>query len=318
LISSYSSCDRGWILLPVVLNLLLLFGPGASAQRAKRPAERAEITSRTGTGVLTVITEQAGSVLFINNIRHGITNESGTLQLPRVPAGSYPVRARSTGFQDWSGSVTIVAGSARTLRIVQKPTSDQPVLHYQKAEQLRDQAKNAEAVQEYKQAIELRGVFPEARVALARSLVTLQAYDEAEKQLITAMKEHRTPFVEAQTVLANLRRYQGLVDESIGEYRKALRLARGISPEAHIGLAIALEEAGHKEESIREYRLGISQDMDTEPILYFLLGNALEKAERKKDAIEAYNGYLQLDPEGQYASAVESIIKRLKEELDDK
>ena len=127
--------------------------------------------------------------------------------------------------------------------------------------------------------------------------------------------------MEAQTVLANLRRSQGLVEESIVEYRKALRLARGDSFETHIGLAIALSELNESrndsrliDEIAREYRIGITQDMETEPILYYQLGEILEKANRNKEAIEAYRNYLRLDPEGEYASAAESIIERLKEE----
>jgi hypothetical protein len=52
--------------------------------------------------------------------------------------------------------------------------------------------------------------------------------------------------------------------------------------------------------------------MDTEPILYYLLGKALEKHGHNKEAIDAYSGYLRLDPNGQYSSAVESIIEQLK------
>jgi tetratricopeptide (TPR) repeat protein len=58
--------------------------------------------------------------------------------------------------------------------------------------------------------------------------------------------------------------------------------------------------------------------MDTEPILYYLLGSLLEKEGSNKEAIEAYGNYLRLDPEGQYASAVASIIERLKEEPDNR
>jgi tetratricopeptide (TPR) repeat protein len=115
-------------------------------------------------------------------------------------------------------------------------------------------------------------------------------------------------------VLANLRRQQGLVEESIAEYKKALRLAGGKSFEAHIGLAIALSESDRIDEAVREYRVGIAQDMETEPILYYQLAEMLEKANRNKEAIEAYRNYLRLDPEGEYASAVESIIERLKQE----
>ncbi|HWP44370.1 MAG TPA: tetratricopeptide repeat protein [Blastocatellia bacterium] len=278
--------------------------------------EAAAQTRRKATGAIKVITGHAGSVVFINNVRHGSTGENGELDLPRVQAGSYPVRVRTVGYVDWKGRVTVAPNSSRVLKVEQQPTTDEALLHYQRGDQLRDSGKNADAVQEYKKALELRPRFPEARVGMVRSLIVLQDFQEAEKQIQAALKEHRGPYPEAQTVLANMRRNQGLVEESIVEYRKALRLARGVSPEAHIGLGIALEEMNRIDEAIKEYRTGIAQDMDTEPILYYLLGSALEKRERYKEAIDAYGNYLRLDPEGQYASAVESIIERLKEEID--
>jgi tetratricopeptide (TPR) repeat protein len=295
----------------IALMIICLASVGAGAQRTSN-----------ATGALRVITGNPGSVVFINNVRHGVTDETGALDLPRVKAGAYPVRVRTVGFADWKGSVVIVARAKRELKVVQKPTSDEAEIHYQKGEQLRDLAKNEEAVEEYRKALSLRRTFPEARVAMTRSLITLQDYQEAEKQIQAALKE-RSPYVEAQTVLANLRRNQGLVEEAIAEYRKAIRLARGNSFEAHIGLAIALNEAMESsddprivDEIVREYRIGIAQDMETEPILYYQLGEILEKANRKKEAIEAYRNYLRLDPEGQYASAVESIIEQLKQEID--
>jgi Flp pilus assembly protein TadD len=260
---------------------------------------------------LKVVTGRAGSVIFINNVRHGTTNEEGSLDL-KVKAGSYPVRVRTVGFSDWKGSVVLASGAARTLKVNQQPTSDEALLHFQKGDDLRDKLKSKDAVKEYEQAITLRPVFPEARVALTRSLISLQRFQEAEAQIQAAMKDNRGPLPEAHTVLANLRRQQGLTDEAIAEYRKALRLARGVSAEAHIGLAIALNEAEEVDASIREYRIGIAQDMETEPILYYQLGSILEKAERKKEAVEAYQNYLRLDPKGELASAVESMIEMLK------
>ena len=260
---------------------------------------------------LKVVTAQAGSVVFINNVRHGTTNEEKTLEL-NVKPGSYTVRVRTVGFSDWKGSVVLTAGATRTLKVTQQPTSDEALLHYQKAEELRDKAKHKDAVTEYEQALKLRAVFPEARLALTRSLISLQRFQEAEAQIQAAMKDNRAPYPEAHTVLANLRRQQGLTDEAIAEYRKALRLARGVSAEAHIGLAITLNESEQIDAAIKEYRIGIMQDMETEPVLYYQLGNILEKAERKREAIEAYQNYLRLDPKGELASAVESMIEMLK------
>jgi tetratricopeptide (TPR) repeat protein len=212
--------------------------------------------------------------------------------------------------------VIIAAGASRVLKVTQRPSADEATQHYQRGDELRDRGKNRDAVKEYEAALRLRPAFAEARLAMARSLVSLQDFQEAEKQLQAAMKDYGRPFAEAQTVMANLRRQQGLIEESIVEYRKALRLARGASPEAHIGLAIALNENSQVEEAIKEYRIGIAQDMDTEPILYYQLGNILEKEKRNKEAIEAYRNYLRLAPDGELASAVESMIKILEEEGD--
>lgn len=302
-----------------VLSLLvvLCLPVDGAAQRARKPAGSANPTSRA-TGALKVITGQAGSVIFINTIRHGVTTDKGEVDLPRIHTGSYPVRVRTVGYTDWNGSVVIAAGASRTLKVTQQPTTDETTLHYQKGEALRDSGKNKDAVQEYQQALTARPAFTEARIGMARCFVTLQDYQEAEKQTQAAIKAGGRTLVEAQTVLANLRRHQGLSEEAIFEYRKAIKLAAGNAFEAHIGLAIALDEAGKTDEAVKEYRIGIMQDMETEPILYYQLGEILEKAGRNKEAIEAYRNYVRLDPEGEYASAVESVIEQLKQGPDKK
>jgi len=295
----------------LILVVLVLLAPPTTytqSQKTRRPS--AAIVS---TGALKVITGQAGSVVFINNVRHGVTNDKGELDLPRVIAGSYAVRVRTVGFVDGSASVIISARGNKTLRITQQTTTDEATLHYQRGDALRDKGRNKDAAEEYKLALALKNS-AEVRIAMARCLTTLQDFQEAEKQIQTALKLGGRTLVEAQTVLANLRRHQGLVEESIFEYRKALRLAHGNSFEAHIGLAIALNEQEKVDEAVREYRIGIIQDMETEPILYYQLGEILEKAKRNAEAIESYRNYLRLDPEGEYASAAESIIERLKEE----
>jgi hypothetical protein len=267
------------------------------------------------TGSLKVITGQPGSVVFINNVRHGAANESGDLDLPRVRSGVFPVRVRSVGFTDWTGSVSIQAGASKTLKVpTTRAAADPATIHFQTAERLRESGKNRDALKEYEQALSMRPFFPEANVGAARGYTSIQDFQAAEKHIQAALRGKGRVLAEAQTVLGNLRRNQGLFAESIAEYRKAIRLAGGISPEAHIGLAIAFRDTSRLSESISEYKLGISQDMDTEPILYYQLAEILENAKRYREAIDVYRVYLRLDPDGEYASAVESIIERLKEE----
>lgn len=300
------------LVIPLCLELTIQAGN----QRVRNPTPQTSVATRrpVATGSLKVVTGLPGSVVFINNVRHGSTGDNGELALPHVRAGSYAGRVRSVGYVDWTGPVVVASGGSRTIKVTQQQTSDEATLHYQRGEALRDKGKNKDAVEEFKQALRARPSLAEARIVLARCFIALQDFQSAESESHTAIRMGGRTAVEAQTVLANLRRNQGLVDESIVEFRKALRLANGNSFEAHIGLAIALNEQGSVDEAVREYRIGIIQDMETEPILYYQLAEILEKANRNKEAIEAYRNYLRLDPEGEYASAVESIIERLKEE----
>ena len=263
-------------------------------------------------GALKVVTGQSGSVIFINGIRHGVTDDAGVAEIKRVWAGSFTARVRSVGFTDWTGRVVVAANATATLRVTQQPTRDEALIHYQKGEALRDRGRNTDAVKEYEQAVAGRANFPEARLAMARSLIALQDFQKAEAQIELARKNFARPYADAFTVLGYLRRQQGLLEEAVAAYRSAIRIAAGNAFEAHIGLGIVLNELGEADEAVKEYRIGILQDMETEPVLYYQLGEILEKAERKKEAIEAYSKYLKLDPEGELAGAAESIIQQLK------
>ena len=67
-------------------------------------------------------------------------------------------------------------------------------------------------------------------------------------------------------------------------------------------------------EAIVELRKAIDQLADSEPIIYQMLGAAYEKVQKPKEAVAAYEKYLELAPNGSYASAIRSILTQLKRE----
>ncbi|HEY6327971.1 MAG TPA: tetratricopeptide repeat protein, partial [Blastocatellia bacterium] len=195
----------------------------AQTERQSRGGISSPIASRAGhpQGAVKVITGAEGSVVFINNVRHGTTDQSGELDLAYVRAGSFPIKVRTTGYADFHGEITIIAGAQRVLKIKQLPTHDEGLIDFQKAEALRDGRKDEEAVKEYQEAIRLKPTLVEARIGLARVLISLERLDEAETELREALRSLGPARAEATTVLANLRRTQGLYDESITDYRTA-------------------------------------------------------------------------------------------------
>jgi Flp pilus assembly protein TadD len=104
------------------------------------------------------------------------------------------------------------------------------------------------------------------------------------------------------------------MDQAITSYKRAIREANGFQPEAHTGLAIVYEEQGQDEDAAREFRTAIDQLSETEPVLYQLLGAVYEKQEKYKEAVAAYEKYLELAPNGTYASAIRSMIDQLRKQ----
>src|SRR5262245_26695819 len=77
----------GLLFLPSVWLFLLCCWGFAQSPRAN-PASS-----------LKVITGHPGSVVFIDEVRHGSTDETGALEL-KLRAGSHVVRVRTVGFED--------------------------------------------------------------------------------------------------------------------------------------------------------------------------------------------------------------------------
>lgn len=258
------------------------------------------------------ISSQPNAVIWIDDIRRGVTDASGKLELHNVSLGRHVLRVRSTGFKE--ASLPLIPGR-RSVAIKLVRTTDPAELMFQQAEEARDKAKDdagrLKAAELYRQAIQLRPAFPTAHLGLARVLLALNQYQRALAE-IEAARRARPVYAEASAVEGRIHGEAAFTEEAIQSFRRAIREGKGFQPEAHVGLARVLEEKGQYAEAILEFRKAIAQLSDSEPIIYQLLGAAYEKQQNYKEAIVAYEKYLALAPAGSLAGAVRSVIDQLR------
>ncbi|HLL76981.1 MAG TPA: tetratricopeptide repeat protein [Pyrinomonadaceae bacterium] len=306
---------------PLALALLFCFliswpSPYTHAQRARtRPAPRtAQATTPTGARSLTVVTEP-NAVVWLDELRRGVTNESGQLEIAKVSAGRHTLRVRARGFGE--RTLPLLAAQRGRVEVKLVRTTDEGELLFQQAEEAREKATNEEARKEavelYRRALALRPRHAAARVGLARVLSDLGDHTAALEQVEEARAARRA-YAEASAVEGRVHRAAGDDDAALSAYARAVREGRGFQPEAHTGTGLILQEKGDYAAAAASYRKAITQLADTEPVVYQLLGESLERAEDYKGAVAAYEKYLELAPEGRLAPAIRSVIDQLRKQ----
>jgi tetratricopeptide (TPR) repeat protein len=287
-----------------LFSMLLLSGAALSAQGPRETPSNA----RTVT-----IASEPKAIVWIDEIRRGVTGDNGALSSLKLGAGTHTLRVRATGFKEVSMPITAVQRGEIAVHLVR--TTDQSELLFQKAEaareSARDEAARQSAVDFYRQAIKLRSALPAAHVGLARVLLDLNDTNGALAE-VEAARRARAIYPEASAVEGRIFRETGQTDEAIGAFNRAIREAHGFQPEAHVGIGRVYEDKAEYELAAREFKIAVDQLADTEPIIYQMLGAAYEKSGSNRDAIAAYENYLRLAPNGSMAEAVRSIIQQLK------
>jgi len=260
------------------------------------------------------ITSEPNAIVWIDEIRRGITDASGKLALTKVSPGRHSVRVRASGFKE--ATLPLLPGR-RTLDVKLVATTDEAELLFQQAEVARESARDDAALEKagdlYREALKLRATNPAAHVGLARVLMSLNQFKEAHAE-IEAARGAKPAYAEASAVEGRIYREEAFTDDAIRSFRRAIREGGGVQPEALVGLAKVLEDKGQFAEAIVEYRKALAQLSDSEPVIYQMLGAAYERVEKPKDAVVAYEKYLELAPNGSYAAAIRSILKQLKRE----
>jgi Tfp pilus assembly protein PilF len=312
--SSVSFNRSLFVITLAALCLALSFNaPDAFAQRARK--RTAAPSSSTGT--LTIHSEP-NAIIWLDEIRRGVTDDAGKLALEKVTRGRHTLRVRANGFKERTLPLASLQQGQIEVRLTR--TTDEAELNFQKAEDAREKAKDEEsrkaAADLYRRALELRSNFPAAHVGLARVLLDLNDYKKALQEIADA-RDGRPVYPEASAVEGRIYRSAAFWDDAVASFRRAIREAHGFQPEAHTGLALLFEEEGKMEEAATEFRTALAQLSDTEPVIYQLLGAAYEKMEKYKEAVAAYEKYLQLAPDGNLAPAVRSIIDQLRKQAEE-
>ena len=278
-----------------------------------QPPQRTRVVSPNSTARTLTIRTEPNAIVWIDEIRRGTTDASGTLVSIKISSGAHTLRVRANGFKELTMPLTAAQRGEVRVRLLR--TTDEAELAFQQAETARETARDDEARQQaaelYRRTLKLRLTFPSAHVGLARVLLDLNDTNGALAE-IEAARRYRAVYAEASAVEGRIYRETGQTDEAIGSFNRAIRENHGFQPEAHVGLGRVYEEKGQYELAAREFQIAINQLADTEPIIYQLLGAAYEKNGNTKEAITAYENYLRLAPNGSLAPAVKSILDQLK------
>ncbi len=288
-----------------------------SARARKATTAVASIKAKPPTVAVKSITvkSEPQAVVWFDEVRRGVTDESGQFEITKVSPGRHVLRVRATGFAETGRA--FLTTSRYPLLVPLTRTTDEAELTFQRAEDARERAASDEArgqaAELYRRAITLRPRFAAAHVGLARVLFDLNDYEAAPDEVDEARKD-RPVYAEASAVEGRILRATSQNDEAVAAYQRAIREARGFQPEAHTGIGIVYEEQGKYEEAATAFRKAIAQLSDTEPVLYELIGRVYERMEKYQEAVAAYEKYLELAPNGKLAPAIQSVIEQLRKQ----
>jgi tetratricopeptide (TPR) repeat protein len=306
---------RSKILLGLVFSMV--FSAAAVLGQVAKPA---------AVRIITIVTEPKATV-WIDDIRRGVTDESGKLLIKHVPAGTRRVRVRATGFKEVS--VPLLPAQRGDVKIALTKVTDEAEIAFQEAEVLmtRDRSK---AIEAYRKAVALRPRYAEAYVELARALSGAGDYDEALKAVAGARKA-RPGYAEASAVEGRI--YKDLLEEekAIASFKRAISEAKGFQPEAHTGLGLLYKDKAEAQSlegdfqasnatyalAASELRIALTQLSGAPDAIdiYQLLGDVYYRARRYKEAIKVYEEFLRIFPDTNEATSIRSLIVQTTREM---
>ena len=292
------------------------------------PNARGQATRTAPLRVITVST-QPETTVWIDGVRYGKTDKSGTLKITSVAAGAHTLRVRADGFKERSQPITAVQKGEISVTLVK--TTDEAELAYQEAERLASSDRD-KSVDAYKRAIKLRPAYPEAFLGFARVLSETGDFDEAQSA-ITSARKWRPGYAEASAILGRIYKDNGDEAKAIAAFQRAMAEGKGFQPEAYAGLGLLYKEKAEgfggsgdfEKEAVNyaesaKYLKSALKQLSGAPdamVIYQLLGLIYERQKKYAEAITTYEEFLRVFPNSVEATAVRSFIVQLKKDIQD-
>jgi len=278
---------------------------------------------------ITVVSEP-NTVVWLNNIRRGTTNETGKLTIKSVSAGKHTLRLRADGFKEISQN--LLPAQKGELKITLVKTTDEAELAFQQADKLTS-SNREKAVEMYEKAIALRPNYPEAFLGLARVRSDQSNFDGA-LEAVKRARKLRPGYAEASAIEGRIYVSEGNDVKAIATFKRAINEGKGFQPEAHTGLGLFYKDkaegfasegdfenekanyliaAGHLKTAVAQLS-GAPDAM----VIYQFLGLVYEQMKEFEKAIAVYEEFLRVFPDTTETTAIRSFIEQLKKQMNNK
>jgi len=300
------------------LAIFLLAGGITAAQKKNPvPAQAREITVNT----------EPKTIVWLDNIRRGTTDENGKLTIKAVSNGKHTLRLRADGFKEVSQN--LLPAQKGEVKITLVKTTDEAEIAFQQGEKLTSVSRE-KAVQMYEKAVALRPKYPEAFLGLARVRADQSNFDAA-LEAVKQAKKLRPGYAEASAVEGRIYVSEGNEEKAIAAFKRAIAEGRGFQPEAYTGLGLFYKEkaegfagAGDFDNEKANYQLAaghlktaaaqLSGAPDT-MVIYQFLGLLYEQMKEFQKAIAVYEDFLRDFPDSTETTAVRSFIEQLRKQM---
>lgn len=283
------------------------------------PGQGSEIRS------ITIVSEPK-AVVWIDDLRYGITDSAGKFTVSSVLAGRHTIRVRANGFKEASKPIT--AAQKGDIEIPLTKTTDEAELAFQEGE-TQSSIDREKAAAAYLKAVKLRPKFVDAYIGLARVYSDGGKLENAEKA-IRDVRRIKPVLPESSAIMGRVYKDGGEEEKAIAEFNRAIKEGRGVQPEAYTGLGLLYKDRAEAHGGAAEYeqenasyneaakyfsaaakQLGSSPDA---MVVYQLLGLVYERQKKNKEAIATYQTFLRIFPDSPEATAVRSFIEQIKKQ----